>query len=65
MLQRHGRRSEVSREMSDFDRSEVVVIVDPFNVIGHCVKSEWSKLFDVALKSIDSKSFPSALVNLP
>jgi len=31
----------------------------------HCVKSEWSKLFAVAVKSVLSISFPSAVVSLP
>ena len=42
-----------------------VGVIVPFNVIKHCVKSEWSKLFAVAVKSVASKSFPSAVVNLP
>ena len=28
-------------------------------------ENEWSKLFAVAVKSVESKSFPSAVVNLP
>ena len=64
MLQRHGRRSELSRDKSDIDRSDVDVIVVPFNVIEHWVKNEWSKLFAVAVKSVESKSSQSAVVNL-
>ena len=55
----------MSRDKSDIDRSDVDVIVVPFNVIEHWAKNEWSKLFAVAVKSVESKSFPSAVVNLP